>query len=90
MTTTNLNHNLIIRSTRYTVTGSTGTAYTVHVDPDGLTRCDCKAGSFGKDCRHQRQVREGNAGKPIIRVSQRPARRVISDEMRDFISTLDV
>jgi hypothetical protein len=64
----------ITRSIRYTVPSKSGGAdHTVTVDPrDARTACDCRAGSFGKDCHAQKAVRAGQAGRPVVRVSQRP------------------
>lgn len=92
MTSTNCSSGVIIRSITYRVTGSTGTEYAVSVDPvDQTMRCSCRAGQFGKDCRHQRAVREGNAGKPLVRVGYRPHLvRPRSPEMEELITRLDV
>ncbi len=83
----------ITRSIRYHVTGSTGDAYVVTVDPrDTRTACSCPAGSFGKDCKHQRAVRNGEAGRPIVRCTTRPAPRTVSvsPAMRDFAAALEL
>jgi hypothetical protein len=75
----------ITKSIRYTVPSKSGGAdHIVSVDPrDGRTSCDCRAGSFGKDCHAQKAVRAGEAGKPIVRCTVRPDYRVqLSDAAR--------
>lgn len=83
----------------YPVKAESGEDYEVSVDPvDGVTGCTCKAGSNGKDCKHQyavRLIRSGGIGRPRIRGHQRPVRPTVrrvtvSEAMRDRLSQLDV
>ncbi len=80
MTSHNPSTGVSITAILYHVEGSKGDRYVVNVDPvDFVTRCTCRAGQFGKDCRHQALVREGEAGRPRIRATVRPvtARRPV-------------
>jgi len=82
-----------IRSIRFIVPSrSGGEDHIVSVDPrDGLTRCTCTAGSFGKDCHAQAAVRAGEAGKPIVRVTAKLPRTVrLSAAGRDLQTALEV
>jgi len=75
MVSTNHTTGVRITAIYYHIEGSKGDRYVVNVDPcDYATRCTCRAGQFGKDCRHQALVREGEAGKPRIRATQLPRR----------------
>ena len=53
--------------------------YTVTVDQaTGLYICGCKDHEYRRrDCRHIKQVQAGTAGKPRVRITQRPAPRTI-------------
>jgi len=59
MVSHNTTSGVTVTAITYYVEGSSGNRYAVGVDPvDGVTRCTCRAGQFGRDCKHQRAVRE--------------------------------
>ena len=79
---------------RWSVPSATteGTEYAITVNEHGERVCNCQANDYPKTrgrCWHLKAVGAGMV-RPVVRISQRPARRAISDEMRDFVSGLDV
>ena len=77
MVSLNPQTNVITRSIRYQIAGSKpSTTWTVTRDPvDGAMTCDCPDATYrGRQCKHQRAVIAGAAGKPIVRCSVRPSR----------------
>jgi hypothetical protein len=69
-----------------------GAFHDVAVDPeDGRMTCPCPARG---GCWHEKAIRTGLAGKPIVRVSQRPApdpvRVSISEAGRELADMLQV
>jgi hypothetical protein len=70
----------IIRSITWTVPSASDAriAYTVSAPSlSGILTCNCKAREFPKTrgrCWHIKSVRAGQAGKPRVRVQQRPVR----------------
>ena len=96
MVSHNTTTGLTIVAITYSVEGWEGTVHNVSVDPvDQSMRCTCREGWRGADCQHQQPVREGKAGKPVIRGHQRPVRPTVrrvtvSDAMRERMDLLDV
>ena len=87
-------HTTVLGPQRWTVPSATtpGVVYTVTADPQTTElRCDCPNGQAGKcQCWHLKAVRTGLAGRPRVRVSQRPARREITAATRDLATALEV
>jgi hypothetical protein len=56
----------------FTVPSATqhGVAYKVHVSPTGHLVCNCRAGSYGRPCRHKREVQRRLAAEaPAMKVA---------------------
>ncbi len=62
-----------LRSVTYRVPSATtdGTMHTVVIDDAGR-HCSCKAYQYGRPCWHLRAVKDGNAGKPYVRLMPLP------------------
>lgn len=97
MTSKNVATGTEVSKITYPIHAESGGRYYVDVDPvDETTRCTCKAGENGKDCKHQyavRLLRGGRIGKPVIRGHQcqpKPRRTQVSAETREHVSMLDV
>ena len=88
-------HNTIRRIT-WTVPSATrpGITHTVTEDiATGARSCNCEASDHPKTrgrCWHLKATAAGLAGKPVVRISQRPARPQFSDETRFAVASLDV
>ena len=83
MVSTNLQTQTITSAPRWSVPSATteGIEYSVTVDANGERRCSCPANDYPKTrgrCWHLKAINAGLV-KPRIRVSQRPARREISE-----------
>ena len=65
-----------IKSITFFVSGSKGNTYVVSVSPETkLMDCSCPDSTFRhRQCKHQRAVAAGRAGKPRVRIQPRPAR----------------
>lgn len=84
----------------YHAPGSNGETYTVTHFHDDTWTCQCAW--FEKriripvpvkyGCKHQRNAANGDYGKPRVRVTVRASKRqrVISEEMRDFLTSMDI
>jgi hypothetical protein len=92
----NPNTQTTIQAITYAVPSRTrrGRTHTVSVDPRDLAivACTCEAGQYGRWCWHRDWVLDGRAGKPRVRVTQRPAaqRLPLSDEARQRAASLEV
>jgi hypothetical protein len=85
MVATNPQPKSIIRSIAWEIPSATrqGITHTVSEDIEtGAQSCNCEASDHPKTrgrCWHLKATAAGLAGKPTVRVSQRPARREISE-----------
>ena len=85
MVTTNPTIHNTIRTITWTVPSATrqGITHTVSEDIEtGARSCNCEASDHAKTrgkCWHLRAVASGLAGKPTVRISQRPTRREVSE-----------
>jgi hypothetical protein len=78
VTSTNLQPHLTMSTPRWSVPSATteGTTYEITVNEHGERVCSCEASQYPKTrgrCWHLKAVAAGLAGKPRVRVSQRPA-----------------
>ena len=48
----------IIKDQTFSVKGSTGSVYTVTKTSSNKWRCNCPAGSFGRNCKHVTKIKE--------------------------------
>lgn len=54
---------------KFNIQGRTGN-YTVELLENGMMRCNCIAGSMGKECRHQRIIRNQLNGEKYVQVNR--------------------
>ena len=85
----------IIRSITYSVLSATrqGVEHVVTEDVEsGRRTCTCEASDHPTTWDHCWHLRAVNAGlvRPVIRITQRPARPRVPDDMRDFITAVDL
>ena len=85
-----------IRQITWTVPSATrqGLKHIVSEDIEtGARSCNCEASDHTKTrnrCWHLRAVASGLAGKPVVRVSQRPVRRSFSLDTLAAVASLDI
>jgi hypothetical protein len=96
MATTTLTTHNTIRSIVWEIPSATrqGLKHTVSEDIEtGARSCNCEASDHPKTrgrCWHLRAVASGLAGKPVVRITQRPSRPQFSDETRFAVASLDL
>ena len=96
MSAQTLTHNHIIRSIVWEIPSASrpGVKHIVSEDIEtGARSCNCEASDHPKTrgrCWHLKAVAAGLAGKPTVRMTQRPSRREFSDDTLATVAVLDV